>query len=461
MSAIVFYLFKTRRFTMSNNTKTVAGHLRVKQGFIYIVLTYKDYKDVKVTTAFSTGLKERGNKRKAEELLTLVRSNFQRPKDEKELEYEKMRMKALITGEDFEVIKASKVSFDKKYGKDSVELSKNVGLSKDMLFADFMYYWLENIEKFEVEEPTYGNYHIVITKIIMPYFYEKQIKLCDLSPIDIQTFYSESLNGFSICNKSFKAITPSTIKKRHANIRKALEFACNMDLINRNVADRVKLPKPIKYEGKVYDAKTLELLFEKIKGTRIEFAVHVAAFYGLRRGDVVGLKWSAIDFERKTIEIRHVVTEYNLNGKVVRGEKDRVKTESSVRTMPLVKPFEDLLKRMLSQREQNMKLCGDKYSKKYLEYIYVNELGERIKPGYITKVFPQTLERIGMPRIRFHDLRHSCSTLLYLNGSDLKEIQAWLGHSNITTTANIYTHFDYSKKIDSANTMLNALPTIG
>ena len=143
-----------------------------------------------------------------------------------------------------------------------------------------------------------------------------------------------------------------------------------------------------------------------------------------------------------------------------RKEKDRTKNKSSVRTLPLVEPFEKLLLKLLDQRSKNMKMFKTSYSRKYMDYIYVDEMGERIKPGYVTQTYQKVLKRNNLKVIRFHDLRHSCATLLYNNGVDLKDIQHWLGHSTITTTANIYTHFDYSRKIDSAKIMMNTLQGI-
>ena len=185
----------------------------------------------------------------------------------------------------------------------------------------------------------------------------------------------------------------------------------------------------------------------------------LAAFYGLRRSEAIGLKWSAIDFQQKTITIRHTVTQMCVDGKSILVEKDRTKTKSSYRTLPLVPPFEELLYKLKYQQETNRSLCGKSYNNKYNDYIYVNELGELIKPGYITQRFPQFLRKKGMKEIRFHDLRHSCASLLYSNGVSLKEIQEWLGHSDISTTSNIYTHLDFSSKIASANAILGVYPT--
>ena len=93
-----------------------------------------------------------------------------------------------------------------------------------------------------------------------------------------------------------------------------------------------------------------------------------------------------------------------------------------------------------------------------LDYIYVNPMGRRIRPDFLSQHFPDFLVAHQMKRIRFHDLRHSCASLLYANGVSLKEIQEWLGHSDISTTSNIYTHLDFSSKVSSANAIVNIFP---
>ena len=229
-------------------------------------------------------------------------------------------------------------------------------------------------------------------------------------------------------------------------------------MIDYNPADRVQRPKKIRFECKPYNSEELEELFKKVKGTDLELGVILAAFYGLRRSEAVGLRWDAIDFNRKTITISHTVTIATIDGKTTIIDKDRTKTLKSNRSLPLVAPFERLLLNLRERQKANMEICGNSYCKDYVDYIYVNELGERVKPNYITQNFPEFLEKNGMRRIRFHDLRHSCASLLYANGVTLREIQEWLGHNDISTTSNIYTHLDFNSKIASAQAIMPFFP---
>ena len=104
-----------------------------------------------------------------------------------------------------------------------------------------------------------------------------------------------------------------------------------------------------------------------------------------------------------------------------------------------------------------MRVCGNCYNHQYDGYVLVDELGERMNPNYLTQYFPEYIEKHGLRKMRFHDLRHSCASLLLANGVPLKQIQEWLGHSDFSTTANIYAHLDYRSKISSAQAMVNGL----
>jgi integrase len=390
----------------------IAGHLREQNGYYQIILNYKDADGNRKTKSVSTGLAIKGNKKKAESMLMEARRSFEASSQKK-----------------------TEASNQKK--------------TEDVLFSAFLLDWLE-IMKNSVELTTYASYSTAIKQRIAPYFKDKKVNLRELTPKDIQDYYKYCLN--------VEEVSANTVIHRHANVRKALQYALKTGLIDYNPADRVERPRKVKYTASIYNDTELKSLFEVVKGKRIELAVILGAFYGLRRSEVVGLKWDAIDFERKTLTIKHTVTEVNLDGKKAIVEKDRTKTKSSYRTLPLVAPFEALLLKMKAEQERNRKVCGNSYCRDYLGYIYVDELGKRIEPDFVSQNFGLTLTNNSLKRIRFHDLRHSCASLLYANGVSLKEIQEWLGHSDIATTSNIYTHLDYSSKVSSANAILGIYP---
>ena len=301
--------------------------------------------------------------------------------------------------------------------------------------------------RYTVAVPTFASYSTTVKKIIAPYFREKEVTLKNLTAKDIQEFYLSEL----------ERVSPSSVIHYHANIHKALKYAVKIDLIDVNPADKVERPKKDRYVGSFYDADEVNALFEAAKGSKLELPILFGAFYGLRRSEAIGLKWDAIDFDQNTITIRHTVTSCDLDGKRVLVASDTAKTKSSMRTLPLVPFMRERLLALKEEQQENRRLCGRSYIKDYLEYVCVNEIGDLIKPHYVTESFPKLLKAKGMRQIRYHDLRHSCASLLLANGVPMKQIQEWLGHSDFSTTANIYAHLDYSSKLTSADAMLNGL----
>ncbi len=381
----------------------VSGHLQEKKGFYYIVLNYRDENGTRKTKWQATGLAVKGNKKRAELLLQEARKSFELPKS----------------------------------------LEDN---ADDGLFSTFMVRWLE-VHKTSISPVTYAAYANMVERTITPYFKAKGILLEELTAKHIQDFYSERI----------KHVTASTVIHYHGIIHKALKYAVKMDMLAVNPADKVERPKRDKFIGGFYDCDEMKVLFEAVKGHKLELAVLFGGFYGLRRSEIVGLKWDAIDFKNNTITIRHTVNDCLINGERVRIESDKTKTKSSLRVLPLVSSFRERLLELKAAGEECRRVCKSAYNKQYLDYIYVDELGERIKPSYITCAFPELLAKKGLRRIRFHDLRHSCASMLLANGVPMKQIQEWLGHSDFSTTANIYAHLDYNSKLSSASALMEGL----
>lgn len=383
----------------------VAGHLQEKYGYYYAVLNYTDENGKRKTKWIATGLEIKGNKKRAEAILLEQRHLFEQ------------------------------------------KLSEIPAVNKDdILFADYMIKWL-GIAKTSIAVPTYASYSQMVNKIIVPYFRERKITLRELKASDIQDFYLEKL----------KHVSASSVIHYHSNIHKALKYAVKTDLIPVNPADKVDRPKKEKFVGSFYDAEEVKKLFAASKGTILEIPIMFGAFYGLRRSEVVGLKWDAVDFERDTISIRHTVTSCTIDGKDIIYASDTTKTKSSRRTLPLAPFVRERLLRLQEEQKKNKKLCGRSYNKDYLEYICVDEIGGLIKPDYVTDGFRNFLRENGFRAIRFHDLRHTCASLMLANNVPMKQIQEWLGHSDFSTTANIYAHLDYSSKISSADALLAGL----
>ena len=309
-----------------------------------------------------------------------------------------------------------------------------------MLFSDYMLYWLEIIRP-SVQPTTWSSYCFNVKDHIVPYFEPTGITLGGLQARHIQSFYLHER----------KTLKSTSVLRLHANLHKALKQAVKLDLIPGNPVDKVERPKPERYMAAYYTAEEMEQLFEAARGHRLELIIQFAAFYGLRRGEVLGLRWDAIDFAAGTF------TTASVEGKHLLIQADRAKTKSSLRTLPLVEGFAQRLRALKEQQKYNEKLCGNCYNQKFKGYLFVDEMGNLILPNTVTDNFAQLLKEHGLRKIRFHDLRHSCASLLLKQGVPMKQIQEWLGHSDISTTANIYAHLDSQSKQLSAATMEKAL----
>ena len=327
-----------------------------------------------------------------------------------------------------------RLKFQEEINSESIDDEK-------LQFIDYMKKWLKMI-KSSVEETTYIGYEGVINGRLTDYFGNKDITLQDIKPKHIQDFYSHLLE---------EGLSGNTVKHYHANIRKALQYAMRTDIIPSNPADKVELPKIQKYNPSFYTSDEVKGLLSEVVGTKLEIPVMIDCFYGFRRSEVIGLKWSAIDFEKKTITINHTITQSN--GKLI--IRDKTKNNSSKRSLPLEPIVETFLLELKERQEENKKICGNSYNKDWLEYICVDDCGNLIRPDYVTETFLKLLKKRKLRQIRFHDLRHTCASILLKNGANMKEIQAWLGHSTYNTTADIYAHLDTSSVCNTGKVISN------
>lgn len=386
----------------------VTASLQIKRNIYQVVLSYKDNNGERKQKWISTGISAKGNKRLANAKLEEIKKNY------------KKYIPSLLTS--------------------------NENDASNEYFETYMQNWLESY-KHNIEENTYDSYYTVVNKITN-YFSGKNIKLKDLKPKHIQDFYNSLYK---------KGLSPNTVLHYHANIRKALDIAMKLEIIPNNPADRIERPKKSQFIGDFYSIDELEKLFSACRNDPIEIVVLIASFYGLRRSEVLGLKWSSIDFEKNIITIKHKVIQRNAKKNRSMVLKDKTKNKASYRSLPLLPTIATALKKHKNQINKNKLICGNTYHKEFEDYICVDFKGKLFRPEYITDHFQIILKNNGLRHIRFHDLRHSCASLLLSKSVPMKAIQEWLGHSTYSTTANFYAHLEDNYKSFSADVLSSSL----
>ena len=295
---------------------------------------------------------------------------------------------------------------------------------------------------FTVHETGKGTHHTII-----PYFCERNVKLEELSAVDLTLFYkyckTRTYRG--------KPIKGNTIRHYHAVIHKALQDAVVvLHILQYNVADYVVAPKIDNYVAPYADTDELHELINDLMQSPIRVPVMFAAFYGMRRSEALGIRKAVIDRKKKTITVCHTIIEVNLMGehKIIR--KDRTKNKKSFRTYPLIPQIEMFLDWELQQQEKQRELMGSCYYMGDQEYICLDANGHLLRPDYVTSKFSELVKKRGLKKITFHGLRHSCASMLYEKGQDMKKIQEWLGHSTPVTTETIYAHLNVKHKDETA-----------
>ena len=383
----------------------MTGSLTVKNGKYYAVLNiYENGKRKKKW--INSGLPEKGNKRKAEQFLR-----------DKLAEHE--RMEGIVYN--------------------------------DITFSDYVRVWLQHIVR-TVDEVTMQGYQTLADGHILPYFDASGIKLQDIDHKAIQKYIDEKKKNGRLDGKG--GLSPRSLKLHRNIINQTLNLALQNKLILSNPCQFVVLPPRQRYESKFYSSVQLNTLFAALKDDHLLPLVRIATLYGLRRSELLGLKWDSIDFEAQTMTIRHTISKVTTTV-----AKDKTKNSSSRRTYPLIPEAMEIFKTAKAQEQMNRIAFGREYQEN--DYVFKWPDGHTYSPDYISHYFNRILKKHGLPHIRFHELRHSCASLLIDMDWTLKDVQEWLGHADIKTTANIYAHLDMSRKNSIAESLQGKFQTAG
>ena len=394
-----------------------------KNGKIQLVFSFKDDNGKRKQKWVSTGLTKDSPKKVYKEKVAQLVKKFD---------------------EDFrsgELTKAKTVKVDKTVISEAALKSRKAITGGKHLFVPFINDWLVTVKP-TLAGTSYNSY-LLNSKKLARYFDEKypDIYLEDVTALIIQQFYNDLYSS---------GLSANTVKHYHALLHRAFRYAVKMDILMGNPTEKTELPKLKRFTATFYNKEELELLFKAFEGDRMELIVHIAAYYGLRRSEICGLKWDAIDFNKKTITIcRKIVSDYG-SGKEEIVCEDQLKTEASQRTLPLIPAIEKRLKRQKFLETQFSNLLKNGYDHRYDGFVCRDSFGKLITPNYVTEHFKIVIKNHGLRPLRFHDLRHSCASLLVANGVQMKAIQEWLGHSTFIVTANFYSHLDYKSKEMSA-----------
>ena len=297
-----------------------------------------------------------------------------------------------------------------------------------------------------VKLATISSYEATIKNHIKPCL--GSIKLESLTTQDIQEFYNARHKG----DETRKPLSPKTIKNIHGVLHKALQQAMLNGLIRNNPADPCVLPRRPKQKVKPLNEEQITKLIKALKGHKYENLILTTLFTGLREGEVCGLQWDCVNLETGTILVDKQLQSLR---KSVRGSRDKyalVPTKNGKERHLTIAPFVvELLKKEKAKQDANRAYYEDLYEESGL--VFTDESGHRITPQAAYRAFKLVVTALGMPQVRFHDLRHSYAVASLRSGDDAKTVQENLGHATAAFTLDVYGHVTEQMKTESANRM--------
>ena len=314
-------------------------------------------------------------------------------------------------------------------------------IQSDTLLCDYARYWLES-RKGKIDIVTYESYEKLLDSDFCPYFKESKTKLNDVNVKIVQDYFDyKSQYGRKKDNTGLSA---STLKKHKNVLSQVLKCAAKEGYITSNPCQYVELPKVEKYEAKFLTSEQASAMLSAVKGERLYPILLIATCYGMRRSEICGLQWDAIDFVSNTVTVKRTMVKQKTL--VI---KNRTKTASSHRTYPLLPIIKQELLRIRHEQEDNRRFFGNGYIES--NQVFTWEDGRPITAEYVSHKFKKLIAKYNLPDVRLHDLRHSCASIMLSAGMQLKDVQEWLGHSDISMTANVYGHLDDTRKKKVAN----------
>ena len=311
-----------------------------------------------------------------------------------------------------------------------VEYDNSPCMFEKILFTDYIKEWLKR-EESQVDIITLEGYRQYAEKHIIPYFEHLRLNVQDVSTEHLEDYYFYKSKGGRLDEKP-GGLSNRTIKLHSIVINLVFKDAFRRNLIRFNPNERARMPKNTgtNFKGSFYTAEQINMLLDLFDGTLMRDMIYISCLYGLRRSELMGLKWSAINFSNDTLMIQHTVVMYDST--VV--QKDKTKNQSSNRCYPLLPEIKEILQKIKAKQEDNKKLFGDCYIDS--GYIFTREDGNVFHPSYVSHRLRKVLAESELPPIRWHDLRHTCASLLLSKGWSMKDISEWLGHSNTNSLEN-------------------------
>jgi integrase len=294
---------------------------------------------------------------------------------------------------------------------------------ENVAVGEYLDSWLNGSVRGSVRQSTVDRYEIAVRVHIKPAL--GRLKLKKLTPAHLAGFYQDRLAaGFA----------PASVNKLHVTLHKALDQAVRWRMVPRNVAEAVSAPRPAPPEMRTLSAQETRRMLEAARGDRLEALYVLAVHTGMRQGELLALKWQDVDLENAKVSVRRTITVSK--GRILLGES---KTKKSRRTISLSDAAVRTLRHHLACQMEEIGRLGDLYKDGGL--VFTSGVGTIINPTNLRKrSFAALLQRANLPKIRFHDLRHTCATLLLSRNVHPKYVQELLGHANIAITLDTYSH---------------------